>query len=212
MGLKFYSKELPTLESNIDQPFYVNTSVSYYKTYHCTSGLLPCKTLVIEPIIDLHPYASVEKSRSTDSSMKNQCSSPNNTYANISGFTTHLTKTPSNKTITNEDSSNQHYENLRSYLQFSSMTTPLKLSDFTYYENFSTENSSSNSSSHTYVNLTQYVHKSSIIPTSSCKYPCSTIENKQVDIDTSSNTNTIQVSFDYLDKYFKREGKENKDI
>ncbi|CAF3416721.1 unnamed protein product [Rotaria socialis] len=209
MGIKFYSKdihkskELPSLSSNFDQPFYVNTSASYYKTYHCSSGLSPLKTSIIKPNIDTHGYASIQNRVGNNRLSAQSCYlSQNNIYANISKpFTKskHPMKSPSNTNIginpqiLYENINNQFYENIQSSPKLSSSTIPLKLNEIVCYENLSVKSNSS----HFYMNLLhQNEEQPSNIPISSEKNPCSEIcpvENKQVDIDKNSNAKTIQI-------------------
>ncbi|CAF1280497.1 unnamed protein product [Rotaria magnacalcarata] len=209
MGIKFYSKdihkskELPSLSSNSDQPFYVNTSASYYKTYHCSSGLSPLKTSIIKPNIDIHGYASIQNRGGNNRLSAQSCYlSQNNIYANISKpFTKskHPMKSLSNTSIginpqiLYDNINNQFYENMKSSPKLSSSTIPLKLNEIDCYENLSVDNNSS----HFYMNLLQqHEEQSSNIPISSEKNPCSAIcpvGNKQVDIDKNSNTKAIQI-------------------
>ncbi|CAF4135506.1 unnamed protein product [Rotaria sp. Silwood2] len=216
------SKNFLPLSSNADMSSYANTSVSYYKKYQCSSPLSSSKTPMIKTNINTHPYTYIQNHDDIGHSTETSYYFRNNTYANIPKSQTKSTYI-SNETILENATSmttlsnteidmnsqildknnnnNQIYENVKLCPKLLSSITPFKFNKLLSHQKSSINNINPCSSSHIYMNLPQQ----SIIPIHrilSRKNDqthinrCSSIysiEKEQIDIETSSNTNTIQV-------------------
>lgn len=225
MGLKYYSEDLnPSghhrpLSSTFGLSSYENTTLSYYQNQ---SYISPS---TLKTNIDNHIYASIRNYNDTDRSRKATDYYHNNIYANVSKsvtksisildetFYTTLDNTKSSNIDKSTDvqlfekskNANPIYQNVKS-----SLKTLLPSKD----------RKKSSTSSHHYVNLQENYQQLPISEKNNssneirCTASIYSQERKQIDIETRTNTNTIQVSLITLikgsigKKIFKIEHKE----